>query len=458
MVEIISKSMVKAQPPPQLPADQKYHLTPWDLAMLSAHYIQKGHLFANLPSTLSIETIINNLKTSLSAALHHFYPLAGRLATQHELDNDGMYVFIDCNNEGAEFIHADAHLVSVEDVLAPSSDDITALLVPSFFPLDGAVNHDGHTSPLFAVQLTVLSDGVFLGFASNHVVGDGTSFWNFLNAWAEIARSKLPSRSPPILDRYLMDFGAKPPLKLPFSHESQFIVRFHPPPFSEKVFHFSSEAMAKLKAKANEERGTSNIISSFQSLSALMWRCITRARRIPVEQVTNCRVAIENRTRLRPALSPNYFGNSVYALCITATTGELLSNELGWAAWLIHEAVVAYTDDVIREMVRKWVEAPMVYNASMFDEFSVLMGSSPRFDMYGCDFGWGRAVALRSGSANKFYGKVSSYPGWEGCGSVDLEVCLETESMAALEADPEFRAAVSQPVPLRDLLSKNING
>ncbi|KAJ0963123.1 hypothetical protein J5N97_028245 [Dioscorea zingiberensis] len=452
-VHVVSKCLVKAQPPPQLPADQKCHLTPWDLAMFSPHYIQKGHLFANLPAALSIDMIVQNLKASLSAALHHFYPLAGRFATENELDDDGkvtgMFVFIDCNNEGAEFVHADAQLISVEDVLAPASDVPT--FVRSLFPLDGAVNHDGHSIPLLAVQLTVLADGVFLGCSFNHAVGDGTSFWHFFNTWAEISRSDKSAHfhdvtlsRPPVHDRYFID-GAKPPLKLPFTDESEFIERYSPAPLREKVFHFSSEVIAKLKEKANQELGTSKI-SSFQSLSALMWRCITRARRFPAEQVTSCRVAIQNRARLQPALSPDYFGNSIYSLRITATAGELLGNGFGWVAWVIHEGVVAHTDDAIRGMVRKWMDAPMVYKLSMFDEFSVVMGSSPRFDMYGCEFGWGKAVALRSGSGNKSDGKVSSYPGREGGGSVDLEVCLNPQSMAALEADPEFRKAVSPNV------------
>ena len=55
----------------------------------------------------------------------------------------------------------------------------------------------------------------------------------------------------------------------------------------------------------------------------------------------------------------------------------------------------------------------------------------------------GKAVALRSGYANKFDGKVSSYPGYEGGGSIDLEVCLSPDSMSALESDKEFMNAVS---------------
>ena len=57
------------------------------------------------------------------------------------------------------------------------------------------------------------------------------------------------------------------------------------------------------------------------------------------------------------------------------------------------------------------------------------------FDNY---FGWGKPVAVRSGRANKFDGKISAFPGRDGGGSVDLEVVLSPETMAGIESDPEF--------------------
>ncbi|XP_066384782.1 GDSL esterase/lipase At5g45910-like [Miscanthus floridulus] len=55
-----------------------------------------------------------------------------------------------------------------------SSSSSVRALVQSLFPLDGAVNHDGHHLPLFVVQVTELTDGVFLGFAYNHALSDGS--------------------------------------------------------------------------------------------------------------------------------------------------------------------------------------------------------------------------------------------------------------------------------------------
>jgi hypothetical protein len=72
-----------------------------------------------------------------------------------------------------------------------------------------------------------------------------------------------------------------------------------------------------------------------------------------------------------------------------------------------------------------------------------LTGSSPRFDVYGNDFGWGRPVAVRSGAGNKCEGKVTVYEGRGGAGSMALEVCLTPRALDRLVADEEFMEAVS---------------
>ncbi|XP_065626241.1 uncharacterized acetyltransferase At3g50280 isoform X2 [Quercus suber] len=385
-----------------------FYLSPWDLTMLSVHYIQKGLLY-NKPSSADaqedfIKSLLDKLKQSLSVALVHFYPLSGRLVTQINENPPSSLVFVDCSNSpGAKFIYA-ALDMTISDVLSPI--DVPPI-VQSFFDHDKAVNHDGHTRPLLTVQAQ----------------GNNISLTR-----------------PPIHKRWFPDGG--PILNLPFKHQDEFISRFEAPKLRERMFHFSSESIAKLKAKANAESNT-NKISSFQSLSALVWRCITRARHLPHDQITHCRLAINNRARMEPHLPNDYFGNSISAGAAVTTAGELLEHSLGWAAWKLHELVANHTDKVVRGWLDNWLKSPFVYQLDrLFDPHSVMMGSSPRFNKYGNEFGMGKAVALRSGYANKFDGKVSSYPGKEE-GSIDLEMCLPPDSMSALESDEEFMDAVS---------------
>ncbi|KAJ4966507.1 hypothetical protein NE237_018356 [Protea cynaroides] len=427
---------------------QRFHLTPWDLSLLSAHYIQTGLLFSKPIATNDPSiTIIDNLKDSLSRTLVQFLPLAGHLVTHKQEDppSYSISISLDCKNTpGVEFMHAVAD-VTTSDILSPI--DVPPI-VQSFFPLDKAVNHDGHTLPLLAVQVTEILDGIFIACSFNHVVGDGVSYWNFFNAWAEICRTINGKQDhiscPPILQRWFLD-GHGPIINLPFSHHDEFIDRYRPPVvLRERYFHFSSQSIARLKAKANTEDNTSTI-SSFQALSALVWRCVTRSRRrLSSHQKTSCRFAINNRSRLNPPLSPDYFGNCVQPAGADATVGEVLNHGFGWAARLLHDAVSGHSDSKVRESLEAWMRSPLIYQfRKHFDPSSIMMGCSPRFNMYGCDFGWGKAEAVRSGSANKFDGKVSLYPGREGGGSVDLEVNLPAESMTALESDPEFMDAVS---------------
>ncbi|KAG5048158.1 hypothetical protein AAZV13_04G037500 [Glycine max] len=444
VVERVSECFIKPQHSNH-ESNQICYLTPWDIAMLSAHYIQKGLLFKKPSSPLVshnnfIENLLQKLKHSLSLTLFHFYPLAGRLVTHQTHDPPFYAVFVDCNNsDGARFIHATLDM-TISDILSPV--DVPPI-VQSLFDHHKAVNHDGHTMPLLSVQVTEFVDGVFIGCSMNHTLGDGTSYWNFFNTWSQIFQVQghehdVPISHPPIHNRWFPE-GCGPLINLPFKHHDDFINRYETPLLRERIFHFSAESIAKLKAKANSECNTTKI-SSFQSLSALVWRCITRARRLPYDQRTSCKLSANNRTRMEPPLPQEYFGNSIYTLNAgTATSGKLLENGIGWAAWKLHKSVVNHNDRAVLETLKEWLESPLIYDLGRyFDPYCVMMGSSPRFNMYGNEFGMGKAVALRSGYANKFDGKVTSYPGHEGGGSVDLEVCLSPAVMSALESDEEF--------------------
>ncbi|KAL1198701.1 putative acetyltransferase [Cardamine amara subsp. amara] len=444
-LKIVSKSFVKPKTIPE-ESKQPYYLSPWDYAMLSVQYIQKGLLF-HKPSLDSIDTLLEKLKESLAVTLVHFYPLAGRLSSLTTKNPKSYSVFVDCNNSpGAGFIYATSDLCVADIVEAK----YVPLIVQSFFDHDRAVNHDGHTLSLLSVQVTELVDGIFIGVSMNHTLGDGTSFWNFFNSWSKIFQGQesnkgdadLCLKNPPVLKRYIPE-GYGPLFSLPYSHPDEFIKPFESPILKERIFCFSAETIKLLKAKVNQKCGTTSI-SSFQSITAVIWRCITRARRLPAEQETSCRLAADNRARMYPPLHKDYFGNSISALRTAAKAGELVENDLGWAALTVHQAVTEHTSEKVSQMIEQWLNSPFIYHIDrLFEPLGIMMGSSPRFNKYGCEFGMGKAVTLRSGYAHKFDGKVSAYPGREGGGSIDLEVCLLPEFMEALESDEEFMSLVS---------------
>lgn len=144
----------------------------------------------------------------------------------------------------------------------------------------------------------------------------------------------VPISRQPIHNRWFPE-DCSPPINHPFKHHDEFIGRFESPKLRERLFHFTEESIAKLKAKANFECTTTKI-SSFQSLSAHVWRCLTRAWGVTRDQKTTCKLAINNRPRMEPPLPQGYFGNSVDVVSTEEiTAGELLENNIGWAAWKV---------------------------------------------------------------------------------------------------------------------------
>ncbi|TXG58766.1 hypothetical protein EZV62_016595 [Acer yangbiense] len=450
-----------------------------DLPMLSCHYIQKGVLLTQPPSSTSFYDLVSHLKTSLSATLRHFPALAGRFHT----DPDG-HVRILCNDAGVEFIQAKAnHHLNIHNIL-PNLQDVHDCF-KEFFAFDRTISYSGHSKPLAAVQVTELADGVFIGCSVNHAVTDGTSFWHFFNTFAEICKGgKIKISKSPDFSR---DTVFDSPAVLKFPAGGPRVTFSGDEPLRERIFHFSREAILKMKFRANTgilknnkltattnheilgkqsndswktvngdltltavlESLFKNIsnrtgeISSFQSLSAQLWRSVTRARNLEPTKTTTFRMAVNCRHRLEPRLDPFYFGNAIQSIPTIATAEELLSRDLSWGANLLHKNVVAHSDATVRRGVAGWESEPRLFPLGNFDGASITMGSSPRFPMYNNDFGWGRPLAVRSGRANKFDGKISAFPGREENGSVDLEVVLAPDTMAALEDDFEFMQYVS---------------
>lgn len=437
-VRILSRHLIRPSPPPTAveSRSRQIHLNQWDLRLLSVGYIQKGLLF---PSPIPDQNLlIPRLLSSFSQTLDLFYPFAGRLSTVH---NPTFSIFLDCNDAGAEFIHASApHLTAY--------DFTSSLFIPpavrSLFPLDGVINHDGHSFPLLGVQANILSDGsLFLACSLNHSVADGASFWHFFNTWSAFTRSagvSVGDIGQPVVEHWFLP-STSPPLVLPFRDESEFIRREPLPPTRECFFHFSGRAIARLKAKANQEMGVT-WISSLQALLAHMWLAATRARELEADVETTYVVLVSHRHRVTPPLPKTYMGNTALGFPATVRAGELVKNGLGWAALQLNQLVASATEDNAIKWLEDWVKKPDIQQIKKHNNTTLVTGSSPRFDVFGNDFGWGSPTEVRSGRGNKVDGKATVYPGREGKGSMALELCLPAATLNVLVEDKEFMEAV----------------
>ncbi|OMO55505.1 Transferase [Corchorus olitorius] len=291
----------------------------------------------------------------------------GRLATTEHDDDNTISFYIDCNNAGALFIHAEVDGVTISDIVKPV---YVPPIVHSFFPLNGLKNHEGVSNPLLGVQVIELVDGVFVGYTINHFVADGTSFWHFFNSWSEISRGSIQYLSKlPIFQRSFLN-GIDYPIRFSrlyvkesFNHDHTFVL----PPLKERFFHFSKESIAKLKAQANVEVGT-NKISSLQALLSHFWQSVARNKKLEPDEEAK----------------------------------ELKDKKVGEITLKMNKMIVAQIEEEFRRGLESWIAIPkLITGATMRSNFMAI-SFSPWFNIYGNDFGWGSPIAVRSGSTNNF--------------------------------------------------------
>ncbi|KAK8649644.1 hypothetical protein V6N13_139311 [Hibiscus sabdariffa] len=154
----------------------------------------------------------------------------------------------------------------------------------------------------------------------------------------------------PVFQRYFPD-GKSIPVRIPRS-----IVRiepsnggFIPPHVRERIFRFSKENIAKLKAKANAEIGTDKI-SSLQALLSHIWRSVIHTRSFDPHEDTSYRFSVGARQRFQE-LPNNYFGNAILGACVTMEAKELLERRIGNPAWRMNRIIATVTEECFRKFL-----------------------------------------------------------------------------------------------------------
>ncbi|RZC52779.1 hypothetical protein C5167_021203 [Papaver somniferum] len=434
--------------------------------------MQRGFLFANSQSlprredeeektknNVIVNNMISHLKNSLSYTLDHLFPLAGRLGIQKNEDDSTISFYINCNFEGAEFVHATTD-ISVDDIVAQPY--VPPSIIDQFFSLSGVRNYEGQSQPLLSIQITELLDGVFIGCSANHSACDGTSLWRFINLWSEISRSSNHKTqcSPPVFERWFIK-DTDCPIRLPFSLADEFSVVLNVSNTNDllfkghvdRCFHFTKSNIAELKARANAEivsdtKQNTVVISSLQAVLAHIWIAVLRARRslhshcAEIEE-TSFGIRTNNRTKLIPPLPEAYFGNSTSYMNVIAKDDEVLKRGFGFLASLLNEVINSNNDEKIRSTTEMRTKKPFIIS----DEEGIMKKGlkaigSHRFNMYGNDFGWGRPIATKTGIRGKSNGMTVLNEGPDE-GSIDIDISLPMEVFEAMENDAEFMEAFS---------------
>nr|KYP53836.1 Anthranilate N-benzoyltransferase protein 2 [Cajanus cajan] len=337
--------------------------------------------------------IIETMKNSLSKILVPYYPIAGRL----RLTESGR-MEVDCNAKGVTLIEAET-TNRFGDYKDFSPSESTKELVPEV-----DYTQPMQELPLLLLQLTKFhgGEGLALGVVVSHPLTDGIALTHFINTWAKLARGETPeSNEIPFLDRKLLKLPNqsapsvdlpewKPVPKIPAGLEQN--------KRSAALLKLTSSQVKKLKMANNESmKEGARPYSTFEVISAHIWRCASKAREIGENQPTLVRFSVDIRNRLIPPLPQNYFGN---ALAKTVTpkccVGDIISNPLCHASQKIREAVYVVTNEYIRSQLCStlgqeqldYISKGVPYSGS----HNILLTSWISMPVYEADFGWGKPV------------------------------------------------------------------
>ncbi|XP_047979462.1 phenolic glucoside malonyltransferase 1-like, partial [Salvia hispanica] len=261
---------------------------------------------------------------------------------------------------------------------------------------------------LLAIQVTHFPEiGIVIGVTNHHVAGDASSIVGFLKAWSSTAKLGGEAEfAPPFYDRSVL----KDPTGRREIHWNQMrLLKIGEPKApitpTNKVratFILQKTDIEKLKKLVMEREPDSDSIhiSSFTVAIAYFWWCTDRSAAEAGDQIGD-EVAeyygftADARSRMDPPLPAAYFGNCVGFLVAESRHGVIRGEEGFLAA-------AKAVGQVIRDKVNR--KGELLSDADEWlVKFGPLLGSrlfgvagSPKFDVYGVDFGWGKAVKFES--------------------------------------------------------------
>lgn len=334
------------------------------------------------------ENAVDVIKEALSKVLVHYYPLAGRLTISPE----GKLI-VDCTGEGAVFVEAEADC-SIEDMIGDNTKPDPVTLGKLVYDIPGAKNIL-EIPPLVAQVTKFKCGGFVLGLCMNHCMFDGIGAMEFVNSWGEIARG-VPLKIPPFKDRSILK--SRNPPKVEFSHNEFAEIEdvsnsnklYEAEEMSYRSFCFDPEKLEKLKIKAMEEDNDGTLVkcTTFEALSAFIWKARSQALQMKPHQQTKLLFAVDGRSRFDPPIPEGYFGNGIVLTNSTCTAGDLIENPLSFAVKLVQEAVRMVTDGYMRSAIDYFE----VTRARPSLTATLLITTWSRLSFHTTDFGWGEPV------------------------------------------------------------------
>lgn len=232
--------------------------------------------------------------------------------------------------------------------------------------------------------------GFVLGVNVNHCMVDGISAMQFVNAWGETARGLDLSISP-VLDRTIL--RARNPPKIEFPHHefdeiedvSNATKLYEEEEILYKSFCFDPDKLELLKKVATED-GVVKKCSTFEALTAFVWRARSEALGTHSNQQTKLLFAVDGRSKFVPPIPKGYFGNAIVFSNALCKVEELVNNPLSFSVGLVGKAIDMVKDSYMRSAIDYFE----VKRSRPSLTATLLITTWTRIPFRSADFGWGK--------------------------------------------------------------------
>ncbi|KAL7219086.1 hypothetical protein ACSBR2_012210 [Camellia fascicularis] len=435
----------KISPPPGLVPSTTLPLTFFDIPWLLFTPSQPL-FFYDFPhsttTTTTTTTLLSNLKHSLSLTLQNFFPLAGNLTTPppptkpHLIYTDSDSISFTVVESTADFNHLSGH----HQRHVQEFHHLVPTLPPS------VSDSDPHVHPLLAVQVTLFSEyGICIGFTFLHVAADGRTFDNFLKSWASICRVGLDPNPLPSYDRSVIKDpnGIEPILLKRWWYQRstrEDLMDQNGSCLEDMVratFVVGKPDMEKLKqwilTRSNKIFGSYPLyLSPYVVTCACIWACLTKIRCSNIKSLSKLDphyfgFIAGGMTRLGYAVPDTYLGN-----CVSFGRSMAMGSEL------MGEDGIVIAAKAIGDTVKKLNGAVLGGAENWISDWEELFGSdlhamvtgSPKLDLYGLDFGWGRPRKIEEIAIDRTH-EVSLTESRDGEGGMEVGLVLPRAKMDA---------------------------
>ncbi|KAK6120599.1 hypothetical protein DH2020_045659 [Rehmannia glutinosa] len=281
--------------------------------------------------------------------------------------------------------------------------------IPQLPPIITDIESNHKLLKVLALQVTLFpGQGICIGLANHHAVGDANSIVGFIRFWASINKlggneeySNLPFFDRPLIkdpigiDSIYWNQMKEIPLKLPSFPLPTKRVR--------STYVLNESEIKKLKDLVLAKFPGFVHASSFVVTAAYVWSCLAKSQTPGGQETIKDNddemefflFAVDCRARLDPPLPGNYFGN-----CVSYGLGKIRHQELTgtdgffMAAQAIAEEIKNRANDKekLLEGAENWVTE--IWSLKQKRVFAV--SGSARVDLYSADFGWGKVRKMET--------------------------------------------------------------